>query len=691
MSDTRQQRLLETAVRPFGDNAEMKHAAAEMFGVLVEPEARGAEEAIARWEAVDARENKTFWRRLFFSLFLVISAGIWADGLHAVFHHNKLFGDLLIDSFYGYPARDDEGTPHFPNLSAEQKLLLFGDTSKAPKSEKMKGLWDSDPGNPAYFAAYTNAFLADNEQLPPDFLETARRIDPRNAWFTHVAAGVTAKDAVKMRKQSKTERLANKTREWDVLDEPRYNEALSLLRQARDQPEYQTYWGDLLRQQVKLLPAKEPSEVAFSIVYLAGRSSDAEFSIGSLVNVMAAKVWRCGEAEDRAGLGEQLADSEDFLKKRTDSEVDSISSELITTGGAYLLISNLAPAADHLGITEQSTRLKVVLGKLHGRKALIESRKSSPSEDLRYEKGGSLASHFLFSGISRRVEHPPVLNEQDLEPGRLVDHEIAARFCAHLVWLGLVICLIAVWAYRFRTPPLVRHLAGRVGWLLRPSDWVWILMIGAGLPFLYVQAITRLTPLGGRELNWENNSVPIPEVGGTPLAFVQWSGFLLLVILLSTLAIRWRLSKRALAVDFHQGRSWLLWLAILCATAFVPVVGRSVVIDSWEAGIYVAAGLFAVPMLWLLAVICGVLFINSPKILQHAVVARSLIPCLATAALLTISAVPFYKASARHWFERDELIRVDPEHPAMSKFEYDCAVQMRKETREILGYGPLEK
>ena len=69
-------------------------------------------------------------------------------------------------------------------------------------------------------------------------------------------------------------------------------------------------------------------------------------------------------------------------------------------------------------------------------------------------------------------------------------------------------------------------------------------------------------------------------------------------------------------------------------------------------------------------------------------VGRSLIPCLATAALLSISAVPFYKAAARYWFERDGLIRLDPEHPAMSKFEYECAMQMRKELRETLGYDP---
>ncbi|MES2660133.1 MAG: hypothetical protein V4689_16035 [Verrucomicrobiota bacterium] len=687
MEDSKE-RLIETVVRPLEDNAKLKSAASQFLTMLVESEPEDTEEAIRRWEEVDARKKKPFWRVLFLCLFILVSAGFWADGLHVVFNHTQFFGGTG-DFFYGYPKFEEH--PEFPNLSAAQRLLLFGDTSKSSDSDKMKGLWDSDPNNPAYFAAYTNAYLTDHKKLPADFLATARRIDPRNSWFTYVAAGVVAKDAVKKRGQSKAERLANKTPEWDMLDEARYHEALLLVRQARDQPEYRTYWADLLRQQVKLLPRKEPSEVAFSVGYVAGWSSGGDLGIRNLMDVMAAKAWRCGEREDRAGLNELLADAEDLLSKRTNSEVDSILSELITANAANGLVSNLSPAVNRLVIAEQSIRLKDALGEVQRKKTLMESRKSPPSVYLPYEKGGYFASNLLSPGISRRVEHPPALNEQDLEPGRLVDHEIIARHIAYFVWLGLVISLIAAWAYRFRTPPLVRRLTGRAVELLQPSDWVWMMGIGAGLPFFYVQAITRLTPLGGRELSLEYNTVAIPEVGGTPLAFLQWSGFLLLVILLSTLAIRWRLSKRATVLDFHQGRNWLLWLAILSATAFVPAVGGPVVIDSLEAGVYVAIGLFAVPMLWLLAVVCEVLFVNSPKIFQHAVVASALLPCLAAAALLAISAVPFYQIAARHWFERDELIRLDPEHPAMSKFEYECAVQMRKETRETLGYGPLEK
>ena len=61
MPDARE-RLIEAAVRPFDDNTEMKLAASEMRGVLIESEAPGAEEATARFEAVDGRWRFLAWK-----------------------------------------------------------------------------------------------------------------------------------------------------------------------------------------------------------------------------------------------------------------------------------------------------------------------------------------------------------------------------------------------------------------------------------------------------------------------------------------------------------------------------------------------------------------------------------------------------------------------------------------------------
>ena len=75
MSDL-QTRLIEAAVRPLGDNAEMKAAGSQLLSELVEPKAHGVEKAIARWDAVDGKRQRQAWRVILWLLLGVISAGV---------------------------------------------------------------------------------------------------------------------------------------------------------------------------------------------------------------------------------------------------------------------------------------------------------------------------------------------------------------------------------------------------------------------------------------------------------------------------------------------------------------------------------------------------------------------------------------------------------------------------------------
>lgn len=686
MDDPRK-RLIDTAVRAFGDNAEMKFAAGQLLEQTVEPEAPGAEEAIRRWDEVDGEKKHPLGRILFPFIFLLVSAVIWADGLHTFFSSSDAFGSSRLSSwFYGYPAFENEEAPDFPQLTAEQKLLLFGDTSKSTKSEKIKALWDSEPQNPAYFAAYANEFLAEHGKLPPDFLETSRRIDPDNSWFTYVAAGVAAKGAVEKGKAIRSRAPVPKSPEWVVLDEARLNEALALVRQASAQPVYHDPLGDLLKKQVRLLPATTPPEVFYTWIYVISPSSDAKRTFPSLCEAIAAKAWLCGATGDTATLKTLIQDTHDLLRKRTGTEVTSFLDEWITSAQSHTLATYLVPAAGQLSASTQSIATQATLDKLQRIKDQATSRRPNPARDLSLQRGSEIHTGSVQFSLNR-LDYPPPLHVNDLIPGRLVDHEILARFCAYGVWTGAMICLVAVWAYRFRTPPVVRRLGLRAGELLFFSDKLLVMVIGVGMPFLYVQVLTRLTSLGGRELSLYYQDFRIPHIDSQPLAFVQWVGFLILVTLLSVSVIRWRLSRRARALEFHRGQHALLGLAIACTIAFIPVAGGTVA-NQWSPGAYVAMGIFSVPALWLAAAISVSLFTNSPKLVQHAVVARALVPAFATAALLAFLAVPFYKAAALHWFHQDKLLRVDPEHPAISKYEYECAVQLRKETRAILGYDP---
>ena len=71
-----QNRLIEAATRPFSDNAEIKLAVAHLLDALVKPGSVGAENAIARWDAVDGTTNHPWWQRTLWASLLAVSATV---------------------------------------------------------------------------------------------------------------------------------------------------------------------------------------------------------------------------------------------------------------------------------------------------------------------------------------------------------------------------------------------------------------------------------------------------------------------------------------------------------------------------------------------------------------------------------------------------------------------------------------
>jgi len=50
------------------------------------------------------------------------------------------------------------------------------------------------------------------------------------------------------------------------------------------------------------------------------------------------------------------------------------------------------------------------------------------------------------------------------------------------------------------------------------------------------------------------------------------------------------------------------------------------------------------------------------------------------------ASLPALRAAEQYWFERDILVKFDPDLPAWSIYQYRVALQTRKEMWEILGF-----
>lgn len=693
-------RLIETAVRPLADDAEMKLAAAHLLGEMAANPKKGAEEAIQRWDAVDAKKHKSAWRIVLWVPLVAVSAGVAIRDFREVVRYVKWIKwahGFSIFSMSPLPVAE-------PNreCTARQKLLLFGDPSKSSNSEKKEALWQSEPENIAYFAEYVAAYATDNNCMPPDWREITQRMDPENAWFTYQAAALEARDAVKgnPRKSRKVDGVFvyEQPKSWTILDQGRLDRTLMLIREARAQPKWDDYSAGLLMERISLLPQRNFIERMDMASILSGNMTSASIRLRIVAGIIAERAWSTGEAGDVAGFRDIGKDGEHFIRGLSDRETGTLVDELVATVCVSDISESFAAAAGKLGLEEEATHWKQISARLTDRKnkrnshQLIVDGKAVEADEV---AGG------LFGGsiemVAKQAEHQPPLTDGDLKPGRLFEHDLLSRFCSYVLWVLMGVCLAFVAAYRFRVSRLANRLAGRIEELLKTQDWCWVMGAGVLLPFAFVIAVNRLTPLGGRQFGAAGNSLMLPTV--------HFLGLMMLWLIVPAQVIGWRLTNRAGVLGFPK-KSWWGWLAVICAATFVPVISWAVLSQSftgfWDIWIeeveavkidpanspvlfYMAVGILGISVLWVILQISSAIFSRPNRLIWRATSALVLVRVYAAAMLLLALATVAFKASEQYWFNRDTISMADPSQPGWSRYEYQVAMQMRKELREILG------
>jgi hypothetical protein len=677
-------RLIEAAVRPLSDNAEMKAAASHLFGELVKAEPEGAEEAITRLDAVDARTRRPVWRWVLFSFLLVSSAVLSAYATPRVLGLITAYRAL---SAMGSTAGSSAGpTITFPkpgrkNLNQEEQWILYGDETQNSKSGKAKGLWDRHPESAAYFLQYVEAYLSQNSSLPADFLTTARRIDPQNAWFTYLAAGVEAKQAVSKKKRSAADRAAGKPLEWDILDQKRLDQSLKLIREAGSQSFLNDYRGDLMRQKIPLLAQGNQLERVNAIGYLAAMSASDLIVMRSLGDAIGVKASQLAIENDTSGFRELMTDAENLSRHTMLTKPSTLVAGLVHCGNIITVSESLAAGAKSLGIHPEAERYQAIHDQIRqGREARKE--RALLIDGVEFSKKCGLISGLAIPLVHRQVTTPPVITDADLKPGRVTEHEWVGIVFSLGMILSLGISLLACWAFRYRQGVLSSRLSKRLESLLVPADWLLIIGLGVVLPFLLVIGINRFTPLGGRDFSLAGMKYVLPAA--------HYSALFLLMLILPVLMARLRLGRRTVGFSFKWGKSWAGWISVVCIFAYVVLIGIAVKDGSIGMKVTVVS-LLILPEIWLLVTVLRAVFSKPTRVLMAGAIARILIPTYAAAMLLMVWWVPALVAAEAYWFRNDQFTTLDPEFPGVTSFEYKVAAQLQKETRETLGYGPLGK
>jgi hypothetical protein len=563
------------------------------------------------------------------------------------------------------------------NLSPADKLLLFGDTTQSSPSLRWKALWDSDPSRVDFFIEYALAYIEEHHDLPPDFLETGKRLDPENAWFPAIAAAVRADQATDRIERSWAEQKANAPVRYRVIDAEKLKEALTLLETAASLPRFETHHRKLIAQKIRLLPPRSGVlELAPSLASML-EGKHAKYPLRHLPGALHAESQRLAELQDREAHAELAQTWDSFAHRFAQSDSVNLMDGLITLEvlrGGYAALATSARTLKSPD-TERLNEIDARFKSYHRWKR--ESNHPHEAEEL--QEHASYWAGLALPMMRTVVPNPPQLNDEDLKPGRWADHELLAKFLA--AWAAGVMAIYAgaVALFRFRGGEIHRKLSARLTETLSLADWAWILIAGVVLPFLVLQGFMRTPWIGGRE--W--SIAHLPNVGAVGLFYVAQS----LMIALPVLIGRWRLSRRVGAVGLRWSRRWILASIAVGLILTFPLAGLAM-LKRYDSMLLATAVRLIVTIpfsLWLLIATCRSLFSHPEPLLKRITLSRVLLPAFMLGAVLWIGSATASHQLERAWFKQDRLMEIRPEQTSITWHEDETTRRLHQLILELVG------
>jgi hypothetical protein len=663
---TPEERFLVETTATLSDNAEMWLAARHGLQQRLEmSEGRGGDGLETMAGRMETAERIP-WRVILFvaALLVTVAAAVLIAPLV------RSMTALRWNHFLGMPifeaaAADDWITRR---VSPEDRFLLLGDPATNDPVERAQSLVERFPDDAGAFAFKALTLQSEGGGLPPDFVETGRRLDPGNGWYEAMAAVALAEEAV--------DQLAKRVESpagvsyRPVADEGKLDEALAMLRDAAGRPEFRSPDDELWERRMAVMPEVESLTDRVLTAIYSGYRPFGIFRIQHLGAAMKAKAYRLAEAGDVAGLRELEETWRNSGRRLIGKENPNVLEMLVGTN--YLGNAQaLDEAYGMVGEAGDAARLQEVADRLEARKQALNAVPDSE----RFTAGrGSMVWDSILPMLAKQTLDPPPLEMAELRPGRLADHAFLGWVGGVAGWLILGVAALAAWLYRWRMGMIHRHVSARLMRLLTAPDWMWILAAGVGLPIAFHQFIQRFTVASARE--WSVTATSAWEVLG------QQIGLLVLMILGPLVVARWRLSLRMGRIGFRS--VWWIWTAVVVIGVISIVMwgftfseeGRN------ESASQRAIGVTGLSVLSLVGIILTALLAPARAVLQWSVLARCMQPVCVFGMLVMAASVPLHLAEERYWTLRDDLSKTHAS--GWVHYELEVAKSIQRDLLEIL-------
>ena len=662
------ERFIEAAVRPLADNAELQVMAAQELRTVIQsrPEGASGDSFDQAAENLERARPKSRWKIALYAtaaLAVILAAiPLARDYMRLRLASYALFsmddsGAAALPGLRFGPDVEQKVPGLFGPLTDSERLLLFGDPSK---TNAMRLLWKSDPENPALFADYARS-VASKPNFPSDFLQTADRLDPQNAWFRYVAANVEAQGNVTTTQPPLHPRKPSpSTPRYRVFNATAQTEALRLFEEASRLPEMKSYYDELVLRRLKILPPGEDvlgRKLTRAYLYMVVPRGSTNWD---LTKAIAARAEELAIAGDREGFVKLMEQWEIFVRRSVESDGRLNLRELPA----------FTRAAKMLGLDHQAARYARLEAAVEKRREAGRVRDFKLGEQwlgLARAGGGILAT-------GTAVENPPPVSLSDLIPGEMAAQEMWRRIASAVVGVLMLVALLLAASGRFMRGRQARALSEALVNVLRPFDHRLILIGGIVAPIVIHLLVECLLPVTTSSASLD---------AGLPI-FLRFGALGGLLLMLPALIASRQLGLRLGCLGWPRVRVFAI--VALISTAVIAMASGCTQSEGAQA------------MGWSLVIVhitvliinltLGILFCPRHQAVRFLTWGRSLVPAYSMALLLMALLVPLHHAREKHWTKLNVLTKIDPDVPAMNRYEYEVEQQVRTDLLELLDAKP---
>lgn len=579
----------------------------------------------------------------------------------------------------------------FQDMTNTAYAEMFEDDEGGVTEGNIEKRWKSDSSDKAKFMEHVVTTMASNssERFTDEMLADARRVDPENSYYFYVAAAnnvSTYRDGACLKKisnESTFDREFGDIQEWEVINEEKFKQALSLIREAGSLQGISYYRAEAeLVQLAKFREMKVEGKLDSLDQYLATMKimmkKNYSMKILDLGNLFDAKFYQLSKNGTATEVKFWINEHRKFINFLLDKDV-ALVDHLIAFALMKGPLPNMRAAAIQAGMEIQAEKITVLLDEFKREKEqkdaqrLLGRTSGGESPDITYASRSRDSSLMFISGraIMKHLNGKEMMLPK-MREGRFADHAFAGRLFSLITFLSLVSAMIAMWIFFLAKSKKMRSSSMQALSVLTRIDVVMVIGLGVILPIVFYVIINEFTPLSVRE--WSLFT------GAFSMVVIQYVGMLLSVLTLSAAMLQRRLSVRL--PELVTRVRMLSWVLPGMAFMAVLLVGLS---DTKSELLPLAlAGMFlSLAMIGWLTLVCVSAFIRR-DVFTKVIMCRGMISVYTSVLIILAALSIMYHQQEKRWVSESEEITFKAEHLGLMKVEYDVAQKMRRQLIERL-------